>query len=98
MAMTCARLENYLALAWRRSHGTTLDLPRLRPAIVRTNEDTIALVRRLSTHYPDTVIAGILNRQGRTSAYGHRFDANTVGNLRRHLKIPRFRSSSEPAK
>ena len=77
--------------------GTTLDLPRLRPAIVRTSEDTIALVRRLSTYYPDTVIAGILNRQGRTNAYGHRFDANTVGNLRRHWKIPRFRPSSEPA-
>ena len=89
----------HLTLRWRGGAltGTTLDLPRLRPAIVRTNEDTIALVRRLSTHYPDTVIAGILNRQGRTSAYGHRFDANTVGNLRRHWKIPRFRPSSEPA-
>ena len=55
-------------------------------------------MRRLSIYYPDTVIAGILNRQGRTSAYGHRFDANTVGNLRRHWKIPRFRPSPEPAK
>ncbi len=25
--------------------------------------------------YPDAVIAGILNRQGRTTAYGHRFEA-----------------------
>ena len=90
----------HLTLRWRGGAltETTLDLPRLRPAIVRTNEDTIALVRRLSTYYPDTVIAGILNRQGRTSAYGHRFDANTVGNLRRHWKIPRFRPSPEPAK
>jgi len=89
----------HLTLRWRGGAltETMLDLPRLRPAIVRTNEDTIALVRRLSTYYPDTVIAGILNRQGRTSAYGHRFDANTVGNLRRHWKIPRFRPSSEPA-
>lgn len=90
----------HLTLRWRGGAltETTLDLPRLRPAIVRTNEDTIALVRRLSTYYPDTVIAGILNRQGRTSAYGHRFDANTVGNLRRHWKIPCFRPSPEPAK
>ena len=64
----------HLTLRWRGGAltETTLDLPRLRPAIVRTNEDTIALVRRLSTYYPDTVIAGILNRQGRTSAYGQR--------------------------
>ena len=89
----------HLTLRWRGGAltDTTLDLPRLRPAIVRTDEDTIALVRRLAAHYPDTVIAGILNRQGRTSAYGHRFDANNVGNLRRHWKIPRFRPSSAPA-
>jgi hypothetical protein len=60
----------HLTLRWRGGAltETTLDLPRLRPAIVRTNEDAITLVRRLSTYYPDTVIAGILNRQGRTSA------------------------------
>ena len=89
----------HLTLRWRDGAltDTTLDLPRLRPAIVRTDEDTIALVRRLAAHYPDTVIAGILNRQGRTIAYGHRFDANNVGNLRRHWKIPCFRSSSAPA-
>jgi hypothetical protein len=26
---------------------------------VRTNEDTVGLVRRLAGHYPDAVIAGI---------------------------------------
>jgi predicted DNA-binding transcriptional regulator AlpA len=52
---------------------------------------------RLAAHYPDPIIAGVLNRQRRTSAYGHRFDANNVGNLRRHWKIPRFRPSPEPA-
>jgi hypothetical protein len=30
--------------------------------------------------------------------YGHRFDANTVGNRRRHWKIPRFGPSPESAK
>jgi predicted DNA-binding transcriptional regulator AlpA len=89
----------HLTLRWRGGAltETTLDLPRLRPAIVKTDEDTIALVRRLAAHYPDPIIAGVLNRQGRTSAYGHRFDANNVGNLRRHWKIPCFRPSPEPA-
>jgi hypothetical protein len=40
--------------------------------IVRTDEDTIALVRRLAAHYLDVVIAGILSRQGRKTACGHR--------------------------
>ena len=81
-----------LTLRWRSGSLTDidLDLPRRRSAVVRTDEDTIALVRRLAVHYPDTVIAGILNRQERQTAYGHRFTANHVGNLRRHWKIPRF--------
>ena len=65
-------------------------MPRSRPATVRTDEDTIALLRRLAAHYPDGVIAGILNRQERATAYGHRFTAGRVGNLRRHWGIPRF--------
>jgi DNA invertase Pin-like site-specific DNA recombinase len=87
-----------LTLRWRGGALTeaTLDLPRQTPAIVRTDEDTIALARRLAALYPDSLIAGILNRQGRTSAYGHRFDANNVGNLRRHWKIPRFQPSNDP--
>lgn len=64
-----------------------LALPRSRPATVRTDEDTVALVRRLAAHYPDGVIAGILNRQGRKTAHGNRFDANRVGNVRRHWRI-----------
>jgi hypothetical protein len=79
-------------VARRQSHLTDidLDLPRQKPAIVRTDEDTIALVRLLAAHYQDAVIAGILNRQDRKTAYRHRFTANHVGNLRRHWKIPRF--------
>ena len=44
----------------------------------------------------DTVIAGILNKQDRTTARGLRFTANLVGNLRRHWKIPRFEPLAEP--
>jgi hypothetical protein len=36
------------------------------------------------------VIAGILNRQGRTTVYGHRFTAGRVSNLRCHWGIPCF--------
>jgi predicted DNA-binding transcriptional regulator AlpA len=63
---------------------------------VRTDEDTAALVRRLAVHYPDAVIAGILNRQQRTTAYGHRFTANHVGNLRRHWNIARYEPPDTP--
>ena len=55
----------------------------------------LALVRRLAAHYPDTVIAGILNRQGRTTARGLRFTANLVGNVRRHWNVPRFEPPAE---
>ncbi|MFL5132698.1 MAG: recombinase family protein [Microvirga sp.] len=82
----------HVTLRWKGGALIDLDvpLPRSRPATVRTDEDTIELVRRLAALYPDTVIAGILNRQGRRTARGHRFEANRVGNLRRHWDIPCF--------
>ena len=82
----------HLTLRWRGGQLTELDinLPRSRPATVRTDEDTLVLLRRLAVHYPDDVIAGILNRQGRTTARGLRFTANLVGNTRRHWQIPRY--------
>jgi DNA invertase Pin-like site-specific DNA recombinase len=87
-----AKAAARLTLRWKGGalNEINLALPRSRPATVRTNEDTIALVRRLAALYPDTVIAGVLNRQGRTTAQGHRFEAGRVGNLRRHWQIPCF--------
>jgi DNA invertase Pin-like site-specific DNA recombinase len=89
----------YLALRWKGGALSEIDLalPRSRPATVRTDEDTIALVRRLAVHYSDAVIAGILNRQARMTAYGHRFDAGRVGNLRRHWQIPCFEPKADQA-
>lgn len=75
-----------------------IDLPRSKPATIRTDEETLALVRRLAKLYPDAVIAGILNKQGRTTARGHRFDANRVGNLRRHWDIPCFQPAESDDK
>jgi excisionase family DNA binding protein len=40
-------------------------------------------------HYPDDLIAGILNRQGRTTATGLRVTTNRVCSLRTHWEIPR---------
>ena len=87
----------HLKLRWRGGRLTECDvaLPRSRPATVRTDEDTIALVRRLAQHYPDATIAGILNTQGRVTARGLRFNQNLVGNLRRHWKIPCFEQPAE---
>ena len=87
-----------LTLRWRGGLITELaiDLPRSNPPPIRTEEDTIELVRRLAVHYPDATIAGILNRQDRKTATGQRFTAGGVGNLRRYWKIPRFQPSGEP--
>ena len=87
----------HLTLRWRGGDLNEIDinLPR-RKATVRTDEDTIALIRRLAVHYPDEVIAGILNRQERKTAYGQRFTANNVASLRQHWKIPRFVKPTTP--
>ena len=43
-------------------------LPRRVHTGLRTDEDTIELLTRLAALYPDDVVAGILNRQGRKTA------------------------------
>jgi excisionase family DNA binding protein len=87
-----------LILRWRGGLITelTVELPRSHPPPIRTDEDTVTPMRRLAVHYPDAVIAGILNRQGRTTAHGERFTATHVGNLRRHRQIPAFKAPAEP--
>ena len=59
--------------AWKGGALTEINLalPRKRQATVRTDEATVALVRRLAVHYPDTVIAGILNRAPGDCGAGH---------------------------
>ena len=89
----------HLTLRWKGGALTDIDvpLPRSRPATIRTDEATLDLVRRLATLYPDTIIAGILNRQGRTTARGHRFEANRVAHLRNHWRIPCFQPKLQAA-
>src|SRR6266446_7338425 len=100
VALNLKRAEGHahLTLRWRGGAITMLDVsvPRFKPMGPRTDEDTISLLRRLVALYPDEVIAGILNRQGRKTATGERFTANQVGSLRRYRNIPRFQPPAEP--
>lgn len=84
----------HLTLRWKTSAVCELDViyktPRMAPN--RTDEETIELMRRLAVHHPDTVIAGVLNRQGRKTARGERFTANRVASLRTHWKIPCYQA------
>ena len=89
----------HLTLRWRGGAITMLDVPvpRFKPMGPRTDEDTISLLGRLAALYPDEVIAGIFNRQGRKTATGERFTANQVGSLRRYRSIPRFQPPASPS-
>jgi len=77
-----------LVVRWKGGAITeiTVALKRKPPAI-RTSEDTVDLLRRLAVHYSDAVIAGILNRQHRTTARGLEFTASRVQSLRYHWGI-----------
>ncbi|WP_231509386.1 hypothetical protein [Nocardia sp. NRRL WC-3656] len=85
-----------LLLRYKGGTLTELTVPLRRPQPnIRTDEDTIALLRRLAALYPDAKIAGILNRQGRRTARGLSFTASRVQSLRQHHKIPCYRTSVE---
>ncbi len=96
IAVERSESKAHLTLRWLGGLITELEVSLRgdRTPLIRTDEDTIELIRRLAVHYPDAVIAGILNRQGRRTARGHRFTVNRVGNIRRHWKIPRFDSTN----
>lgn len=87
-----------LILRWRGGLVSQLQFEpaRRRRSPLRTDEETVALLGRLARHYPDAVIAGILNRQGRRTGRGLSFTANRVGSLRRQRQIPRFRPPANP--
>jgi predicted DNA-binding transcriptional regulator AlpA len=78
---------------------TNLEIPLShRRAHNRTDEDTISLIRRLAQYYDDEKIAGILNRQGRTTAEGLGFTRPRVIALRHSWGIPCYEPPAEPAK
>ena len=86
-----------LLLRFKGGALSELAVPLRRPQPnIRTDEDTIALLRRLAVHYPDTKIAGILNRQGRRTARELSFTASRVQSLRHHWHIPAYQPSHKP--
>src|SRR5215472_10615024 len=79
-----------LVLRWKGGAISELTVPlRRRQPAIRTDEDTIELIRRLAVHYPGAIIAGILNRQHRRTARGLSYTASRVQSLRYHWHIPR---------
>jgi len=84
-------------LRWKGGAISELIVPlRRRQPTIRTDEDTIELIRRLAVHYPDAKIAGILNRQHRRTARGMSYTANRVQSLRHHWRIPCYQPSDQP--
>ncbi len=79
-----------LRVAWEGGQVTqhTVTLPRTGSHTRATDQDTIALVRRLAERYPDRQIAAILARQGRQTGAGNPFTAHNVHGLRTYHKIP----------
>ena len=86
-----------LVLRWKGGAISELTVPlRRRQPTIRTDEDTVGLIRRLAVHYPDAQIAGILNRQGRRTARGMSYTASRVQSLRHHWKIPCHQPNDDP--
>ena len=86
-----------LLLRWKGGAITELTVPiKRKPPKIRTSEDTVDLVRRLAVHYPDAKIAGILNRQGRTTPRGMSYTAGRVQGLRHYQGIPCHQAPSQP--
>ena len=78
-----------LIVRWKGGAISELTVPLRRPQPkIRTDEDTIDLIRRLAVHYSNAVIAGILNRQQRRTARGMSYTASRVQSLRYHWHIP----------
>jgi DNA invertase Pin-like site-specific DNA recombinase len=89
--------ETHLLLRWKGGaiSELTVSTKRAQPRI-RTDEDTIDLLRRLAVHYPDSTIAGILNRQGRRTARGLSYTASRVQSLRHHYNVPCHQPDAQP--
>jgi DNA invertase Pin-like site-specific DNA recombinase len=86
-----------LILRWKGGAITELAIPikRKPPRRLRTDEDTISLVRRLAVHYDDAKIAWILNRQHRRTPRGMSYTAGRVQGLRHYWGIPRHQDTAD---
>jgi DNA invertase Pin-like site-specific DNA recombinase len=87
-----------LRIVWQGGAVTEVAMPMNRPGgrVRVTNEDTIALVRRLAQHYDDRTIAAILAKQKRRTATGLPFTRARVAILRAGHNIPAYQPPAEP--
>ena len=85
-----------LRIVWQGGAVTEVSMPMTKAGrhLRVTDEDTIALVRRLAQHYNDQTIAAILAKQKRRTATGLPFTRARVAILRaepRHPRLPAAR-------
>jgi len=87
-----------LRIVWQGGAVTDVAMPMNKPGrhLRVTNEDTIALVRRLAQHYDDRTIAAILSKQKRRTATGLPFTRARVAILRADHAIPVYQPPAEP--
>jgi DNA invertase Pin-like site-specific DNA recombinase len=79
-----------LRIVWQGGATSQLTMPLTKSGghFRTTDEDTVALVRRLAVHYDDTQIALILSRQHRRTGSGLAFTRARVASLRASRGIP----------
>jgi hypothetical protein len=79
-----------LRIVWQGGQASELTMPLTKSGghFRTTDEDTVALVRRLAVHYDDTQIALILSRQHRRTGSGLAFTRARVASLRASRGIP----------
>lgn len=87
-----------LIVRWKGGAISELTVPVKRKPrnTLRTDEDTVDLIRRLAAHYPDAMIAHILNRQNRRTARGLSYTAGRVQTTRHHYGIDRHQPDQKP--
>ena len=87
-----------LRIIWQGGALTDVSMPMNKPGghLRVTDEDTIALVRRLAQHYDDRAIAVILAKQKRRTATGLPFTRARVAILRANHGIPVHQPPAQP--
>ena len=87
-----------LRIVWQGGAVTEVSMPMNKPGghLRVTDEDTIALVRRLAQHYDDRTIAAILAKQKRRTATGLPFTRARVAILRANHAIPVYQPPRSP--
>jgi hypothetical protein len=86
-----------VSITWQGGATTALTMPMNKTGghARATDEDTVALVRRLAEHYDDTTIALILSRQRRRTGTGLTFTKTRVKSLRVARGIPAYQPPAD---